>query len=484
MNNPALVKGLLNMRFTYKIGGLIMAFLLYPLAASAQDMNADPASESVAAPRQVILIIGDGMDDQQITIARNYLKGSTGRLLLDQMPLRSSSQILTIEDQQGGGAVYVADSANTATSMATGQVTSRGRISTAAGNNQPIRTIVEMASAAGLRTGIVTTASVTDATPSAFAAHISLRLCENPTVMEEIIYKDIPLGDCKTEMKSVGGKGSISEQLAESSVDVILGGGSQHFSPNAQGQNISVLEVASSNGFEVVQNRQQLMNFEGERLLGLFSPSTMPVRLQGENGRSAEQPKTSWLHRLHRYLGEVTLPEPMNCEPNPKSQGLPSLKDMTEVALNQLSADNDRGFFLMIESASIDKQSHERKPCGSIGELEQLEEALSSALAFAETHPETLILVTADHAQAAQIIPDESLFASFPIPTYTPGKVARIRTPEGQIIAVNYATTNFIMEEHTGAQVPLYSNARGIGIVPPFIQQPEIFEIAVEFLGL
>jgi alkaline phosphatase len=302
--------------------------------------------------------------------------------------------------------------------------------------------------------------------------------------MEEIIYKDIPLGDCKTEMKSVGGKGSISEQLAESSVDVILGGGSQHFSPIAEGQNISVLEVASSNGFGVVQNRQQLMNFKGERLLGLFSPSTMPVRLQGENGRSAEHPETSWLHRLHRYLGEVTLPEPMSCEPNPESQGLPSLKDMTEVALNLLSANNDRGFFLMIESASIDKQSHERKPCGSIGELEQLEEALSSALAFAETHPETLILVTADHAQAAQIIPDESLFASFPIPTYTPGKVARIRTPEGQIIEVNYATTNFIMEEHTGAQVPLYSNARGIGIVPPFIQQPEIFEIAVEFLGL
>ena len=43
----------------------------------------------------------------------------------------------------------------------------------------------------------------------------------------------------------------------------------------------------------------------------------------------------------------------------------------------------------MIESASIDKQAHERKPCGSIGELEQLEEALASALAFAETHPHT-----------------------------------------------------------------------------------------------
>ena len=49
---------------------------------------------------------------------------------------------------------------------------------------------------------------------------------------------------------------------------------------------------------------------------------------------------------------------------------------MTDAALRQLSHDNHKGFFLMIESASIDKQAHERKPCGSIGRaVQQLEEA-------------------------------------------------------------------------------------------------------------
>ena len=57
----------------------------------------------------------------------------------------------------------------------------------------------------------------------------------------------------------------------------------------------------------------------------------------------------------------------------------------------------------MIESASIDKQSHARKACGSIGELAQLEEALQSALVFAEHHPNTLILVTADHSHTLTI---------------------------------------------------------------------------------
>jgi alkaline phosphatase len=99
--------------------------------------------------RNVILIIGDGMDEQQITIARNYLAGSSGQLLLDTMPLRAQVQVLAIEDQVDGKPVYVSDSANTATAMATGVVTSRGRIATAAGTNTPLMTLVELTSLRG-----------------------------------------------------------------------------------------------------------------------------------------------------------------------------------------------------------------------------------------------------------------------------------------------------------------------------------------------
>jgi alkaline phosphatase len=116
--------------------------------------------------------------------------------------------------------------------------------------------------------------------------------------------------------------------------------------------------------------------------------------------------------------------------------------------------------------------------------VEQLNEALQSALAFAEQHPRTLILVTADHAQAAQMIPYESLFADYPIPLYTPGKIARLITPEGSHLAVNYATTTFQMEEHTGANVPLFGNRESLGLVPPFVQQPQLFEISRQYLGL
>ena len=465
---------------------LLAAIVLLPftLAVQAEDPTA-PSAEPSKPPRNVILIIGDGMDDQQITIARNYLKGMEGGLLLDSLPMRGVAQVLAYADTTARTPVYVADSANTATSLATGDITRRGRISTSPGDERDITTIVELAREAGYRTGLVTTSSVTDATPAAFAAHVSVRVCENPDAMVQVTYRDILLGDCSDDLKANGGPGSIAEQLAVSGVDVILGGGMKHFEPRAEGSERSVLAMAEEAGFTVLDAAGALESSEpDQRLLGLFASGHLPVRLRGEDGREVEAREPSMLNSVHRYLGDVEQPPVMSCEPEPAFRGTPSLQRMTDIALRNLSHDNDRGFFLMIESASIDKQAHERKPCGSIGELEQLEEALASALAFSKAHPDTLVLVTADHSQAAQLIPYESLFARYPIPIFSPGRVARIRTPEGSVMVVNYATNNFVMEEHTGANVPVFGNETAVGLVPPFTRQPDLFRLMRDYLDL
>ncbi|MCB1700158.1 MAG: alkaline phosphatase [Halioglobus sp.] len=461
------------------------AFLVLLLTISAawgEDTNMDTTGYT---PRAVILIIGDGMDDQQISIARNYLKGAAGKLLLDTLPVRSAVGVLTVEDTVDGRPIYVADSANTATSIATGAITSRGRIATTAGSDRDLVTIIELASAAGYRTGIVTTASVTDATPAAFASHVNFRLCENPDAMVDIHYKSIYLGGCPDDLKANGGPGSIAEQLASSGIDVILGGGRKHFEPQIEGGSVPVSTLARQRGFQLLTTKQELSRVSPPgRVLGLFSAGSMPVRLQGQNGRQAEEAEPSLLNHLHDYIGDVTLPAPMSCEPNPEANTVPSLREMTDVALDLLAHDNNRGFFLMVESASIDKQAHERKPCGSIGEMEQLDEALASALAYADKHPRTLVIVTADHSQAAQLVPAQSLFAAYPVPIYSPGMIARIQTPEGSLLVVNYATNNFSHEEHTGANVPLFSNGEGQGRVPAYAQQPELFTIMREYLSL
>lgn len=444
-----------------------------------------PLALSNGPPKSVILIIGDGMDDQQITIARNYLKGAQGYLLLDEMPFRGVSQVLTI-DENSGLPVYVADSANTATSLATGEVTSRGRIATSAKEDLDLVTIAELAHEKDYKIGLVTTSSVTDATPAAFMTHISNRFCESPDEMRNAVKHGIHLGSCMDDLRANGGPGSISEQLANAPIHVLLGGGLKYFKPNVEDGEYTVLQSAIRNGYTFLESLNLSDTVKpSDRILGLFANENLPVRLGNDANRAAEAPKKSALQKINKYLGDVTLPEPMKCKNNHLFASTPTLKEMSALAIKHLSQDNSKGFFLMIESASIDKQAHERRPCGSIGELDQLLDALSIVLEYAKTKLNTLVLVTSDHSHAAQIVPDTSLFSKYPIPVYTPGKLARILTPDGSVLAINYATSNFEVEEHTGANVPVFGNSVAtLEGLPVFLKQPDLFTFMARYLDL
>jgi alkaline phosphatase len=153
---------------------------------------------------------------------------------------------------------------------------------------------------------------------------------------------------------------------------------------------------------------------------------------------------------------------------------------MARTALERLDG---KSFMLMIESASIDKQSHLRRPCGQIGELGQLDDTLKVVLDYARAHPETLVLVTADHSQAAQLVPETSVLAA--LNAASPGAFARVRTPEGGLMGVNYATNDSsVQEDHTGADVPLFASGPGADTIPISLRQPEIFGFLLRHLGL
>lgn len=484
-------------------------------------------SPPINAAQNVILIIGDGMDDQQITMARNYLHGAEGALTLDSMPARAAVQVITRGSEQPFKPIYVADSANSATAIATGVTTSRGRISTSV-EDADLRLISQDLKEAGYAVGIVSTASVTDATPAVFMANISRRFCENPGAMKGEQGRGLFTADCPEDLIANGGKGSISEQIARSPVDLVLGGGMKHFEPLEESGQQTVLDLARRQGFRVLESLDDIAAMTAEltsgaetaqeievsnhrsegasdangmadavaeaktamqvnsipRLLGLFTPSTMPVRWISSTGEAARHPEPSVLNHVHEYLGEVELPEPVSCVPNAAYGNTPPLASMTELAIQQLSQRSDKGFFLMVESASIDKQSHARRPCGQIGELAQLEESLQVALAFAEKSPGTVVLVTADHGQAAQIIPDGSMFAGYGIPVYTPGQLQRVITPEGSVMSMNYATNEFQAEEHTGVNVPLFGNEAAAPFVRPFMQQSDLHSLILNVFGL
>ena len=445
---------------------IALAFLFAPGALQAENRN-------------VILIIGDGFDDQHVTMGRNYLAGMSGKLGVDRLPFRASVQVETLS--ASGTPLYVADSANTATSLATGGITQIGRIATDI-DDKDLPTIAERALQKQFRIGLVTTSSLTDATPASFLAHVSARSCEGPEEVLGSTYYGIPQPACLNDARDNGGPGSIIEQLLDSGAQVLLGGGTK-FLKQTTIDGESVHNMALRRGFQVLDRDTNLDSVASEKpIIGAFDEETLEVRWRGTDARVGEPTETSWLHHLSDYLGDAEEPEPMHCETNPDYEGTPSLASMTRLALRHLSAHNERGFFLMIESASIDKQSHKRNPCGSIGEIEQLEEALSLSLDFAAEQRNTAIIVTADHAQAAQILPEPSLYSDYPIPIYSPGLTARVITPEGGIMRINYATNTGFSEEHTGANVPLFANEVGGLWLKPFLRQREVHDAMSAFL--
>lgn len=78
------------------------------------------------------------------------------------------------------------------------------------------------------------------------------------------------------------------------------------------------------------------------------------------------------------------------------SNGTPYIADMTEKAIELLSA-NENGFFLMVEGAQVDKFSHSNNLEGASAQLVEFSKAVQSALDFAAKDGETLVVVTADH---------------------------------------------------------------------------------------
>jgi alkaline phosphatase len=454
---------------------LLVTALVFLAISSLPGCSATPKSTIDAAPK-VVLFIGDGMDDQQITIARTYIAGSRGRLSMDSMPFRGSVRVLGVSEDDPTQFIYVTDSASSGTAMSTGVRTSFARIATTASSDADLTTIMEMASAAGMATGIVTTASVTDATPASFVAHSNHRWCQGPDSMSGE-YERMPIlnFDCEYRSKANGGPGSIAEQLSVSGLDLLLGGGTKHFEQPVEASDASnVLDLARSSGFSVAFNRGDLLKLsDARRVLGLFAEDTMPVMLRGVGNAKAAP--------ITRDDGEIQEPVSFSCEPNPDFSGMPTLAEMTGFALDHMPEAGS--FVLMIESASIDKQSHVRQPCGHIGELGQLDEAVALALAYSERHPETLVLVTADHAHIAHIIFEPNFLASTGFSS--PGHVARVNTPEGGTIRINYAGTDFpVQDGHSGAQVPLLASGPGASDLPIFLEQTDIFEIMSNYLNL
>lgn len=402
--------------------------------------------------RNVILFIGDGMDDSVITAARNYWVGGNGRFAMDRMKLSGSITTYAVNELMGSEApFYVTDSAASGTAWATGRKTGLFRISTAPFTGEAMPTIAELAQKDGYRTGNVTTDTVTGATPAVQMSHVRLRNCESPADESA----------CGDDLKSNGGLGSIAEQAADSKMDLIFGGGLGDFEktiPFGPDQGKTVLQSAERQGFDLVTDSAGLENYSGnKRLLGLFSGGGMTHDWTGQQATE-------------------TNPQVQRCVTGARPAEQPALSTMTSRAiqiLNQRSRGRKKGFFLQVEGADPDKGAHRADPCWSMGGVVALNEAVKAGIAFAKKNPRTLLIVSADHGQSGQILP----FAGG-------SKSAVLTTNEGTNMIMGYGTTKSGDQEHSGIPVPIRASGPQAANLMGLHDQTEIFDVILRALAI
>ena len=444
--------------------------------------------------KNVILFIGDGMGDSEITIARDYLYGPGGSFEgLDKIgqPGATSAketgtgQYTTYATGDGSGrrnqVTAVTDSAASGSGWATGTKTYNNAVSVD-NNFNPQMNLIELAKAKGLATGNVTTAEIQDATPAVLESHSTQRSCYGPQGKTDGSSDDSAKRCDVAQLKQNGGIGSISEQLLDTRADVTFGGGSKYFNQTAQAgeyQGMTLKDQAKARGYQYVEDPAQLGSLseadQSSPVLGLFAAGNLPTQYNESKTYDGETAQEIALKG--QQDGNASL---QTCTANPDWLGNKgaSLADMTNKAIDLLSANKngkDNGYFLQVEGASIDKQDHNANACGQIGETDDLDKAISAALKKVDLS-NTLIIVTADHAHTSQLASWPSMYA-----LNTP-----LRAKDGTAMYVMYGTASSQngSQSHTGTQLRIAASGPGASRVDGLTDQTDNFFTVAKTLGL
>jgi alkaline phosphatase len=336
--------------------------------------SSDSSTSSITTPpKNVIFFLGDGMGMTTMTAARIYSVGEDGQLTMDTLPetgfVKTFSNDAQVTDSAPSMAAYMTGVKmnNEVISMSTptqaydakGAAYTSGRDSTCPvfGNGARVPTVLELAIANGMSTGVVTTARLTHATPAATYAHTCNRNGEN-----DIASQAVP------------GNKNFNSALG-AGVDVMLGGDSTYWRPVGavpaaptlgRTDKADLVKDMQSAGYSFVSDVTGLNAFTpgaNKKLFGLFDQAVT----QGHMSYEADR--------------------------NPANE--PSIAQMTTKAIDVLSQ-NKKGYFLMVEGGRIDHALHETNGKRALIDTVAFDDAIKAAIAKVDLK-NTLIVVTADH---------------------------------------------------------------------------------------
>jgi alkaline phosphatase len=342
--------------------------------------------------KNVIFMIGDGMGIAHRTAARILYRGIAQGKALD--PLEMDDMDATALVGTASLNSIITDSAPGASCYSTGNKGNNNQQgvfpddTTAKFDNPRVELVGEyLARTQGKSLGIVTTADVFDATPGAFGSHTQDR--------------GAGTGICDQ---------FLDEQAAKSNLKVLLGGGRKWFLPSTTSGSARtsgsdyVLPTELATGWGVTvgavdPTRDLLADFQtagftyapdrttlnasaanATKLLGLFAFSNMNVAKDKLDARRGVIPAGA----SQSVVADYGFPDQ------------PMLPEMTDAAIKVLSR-NKKGFVLMVEGASIDKQAHNMDSERWLLDTVEFDKAIGVAKRYAEKNRDTLVIVTADH---------------------------------------------------------------------------------------
>ena len=236
---------------------LILTASLAVVSFSDKSSKIAEASEGGKA-KNVIMLIGDGMSTEGITLARQ-VKGED--LAMDEI---STGSVITswslgpITDSAPGGTVY-----------AVGEKTYNKYIGTSV-NDTPFASILEGAESIGKATGIIATSEITHATPADFTAHTDNRKNYNQ-ILKNIINNDL---------------------------EVVLGGGFNKpsgFTSEVNSDEFELyyndrLEELKEEGFDFITTKSELENYDGTKLWGSFADADLKYDYDREADKDSKEP--------------------------------------------------------------------------------------------------------------------------------------------------------------------------------------------------
>lgn len=327
---------------------VVATMVISPTVGASASAPQVAAKAKAPQAKNVIFINGDGMGAAAREAARLNLTGLYGQLNMDK--LTDSGQLTTTPDDPKA---VITDSAAAATAWATGEKTYNGAISVDVDGNR-LATLGQQAKSAGKATGLVTTAQVTDASPAAFFANSADRSKQDDIARQylEVSKPDVILGGGEDWWLPKGTPGAFKDKPAEDPAEGSVG---------TQG---NLINKAKKAGYSYVSSAKQLDKAKNGKILGLFSNEEMfQQRPEGQ--------------------GDIYDP-------------VVDLPTMTSKALGSLEK-NKKGFFLMVEEEGTDEFAHSNNGAKVLQSMRQLEKTVAVARAYVATHPDTLLVVTADH---------------------------------------------------------------------------------------